>query len=260
MAQNAPGPVAVSRLVAEGARAIKIEPPWGDPLAALSPAWYDELHQGVAIERLDLKSTDGQTRLGTLLSGADVFLASHRPSALQRLGLDAAALHARFPALRHLNIVGDTANPEEAGHDLTYLARAGLIDRSMPLTLFADMAGAERTHAVITAMADQPGAARVVGLFNVLRDLAVPLRHGLTARGGPLGGDNPAYALYHTRDGMIAVAALEPHFRSALYSGLGLPDGADLGPVFLDRTAKEWEQWAKERDVPLVRCQSPSST
>lgn len=260
MAQNAPGPVAVSRLVAEGARATKIEPPSGDPLAALSPAWYDELHKGVAIVKLDLKSTDGQARLAALLTGADVFLASHRPSALQRLGLDAKSLHTRFPALRHLNIVGDTANPEEAGHDLTYLARAGLLDRSMPLTLFADMAGAERTRAVIREIEDQPGAARVVGLFDVLRDLAAPLRHGLTARSGHLGGANPAYGIYTAQDGMIAVAALEPHFRSALYSGLGLPDGADLGAIFLTRSAKEWEQWAKERDVPLVRCQPPSST
>lgn len=260
MAQNAPGPVAVSRLVAGGARAIKIEPPWGDPLATLSPTWYDELHQGVTIERIDLKSAIGQSRLEMLLTDADVFLASHRPSALQRLGLDAASLHARFPTLRHLNIVGDTADPEDAGHDLTYLARAGLLDRAMPLTLFADMAGAERARAVINEMASEPGAARVVGLFDVLRDLAAPLRHGLTGRAGPLGGGNPAYALYNTRDGIIAVAALEPHFRSALYDGLGLPDGADLGPIFLHRTAKEWEQWAKKRDVPLVRCQAPSST
>ena len=260
MAQNAPGPVAVSRLVAEGARAIKIEPPWGDPLASLSPAWYGELHKGVRVECVDLKSTDGQTRLGTLLADADVFVASHRPAALARLGLDADSLHARFPALRHLNIVGDMANPDEAGHDLTYLASAGLIDRSMPLTLFADMAAAERTRAVITEMADKPGATRVVGLFDVLRDLAAPLRHGLTTRGGHLGGGNPAYALYDAKDGMIAVAALEPHFRSALYNGLGLPDGADLHAIFLTRTAEEWEQWAKERDVPLVRCQTPSST
>jgi len=100
----------------------------------------------------------------------------------------------------------------------------------------------------------EPGGVRVVGLYDVLRDLAVPLRHGLTAAGGPLGGGNPAYAVYATKDGTIAVAALEPHFRSALYEGLGLPDGADLRAIFLNRTAREWEQWAKERDVPLVRC------
>ena len=119
IAQNVPGPVAVSRLVAEGWRAVKIEPPSGDPLASLCKPWYEELHQGIAVERIDLKSLDGAARLRTLLADTDVFFASQRPSALGRLGLDAATLQAQFPSLRHVHIVGDTANVEEPGHDLT---------------------------------------------------------------------------------------------------------------------------------------------
>lgn len=257
IAQNAPGPVALSRLVAGGARAIKVEPPWGDHLAMLSPSWYDELHAGVPIERLDLKSPAGKARLDTLLRDADLFLASHRPSALARLALDAVSLQSRFSQLRHVNIVGDTADPEEPGHDLTYLARAGLLGHTMPLTLFADMATAERARAAIVEVMQEPGGRRVIGLFDVVRDLGAPLRHGLTIAGGPLGGGNPAYALYETKAGRIAVAALEPHFRAALYEGLALPDGADLHAVFLERTAKEWEEWAKSRDVPLVECLAP---
>jgi crotonobetainyl-CoA:carnitine CoA-transferase CaiB-like acyl-CoA transferase len=252
MALNVPGPVAVARLVAGGALAIKIEPPWGDPLATLCPAWYDELHRGVRIERVDLKTSDGRQRLTPLLADAMVFLASHRPSALQRLGLDAATLHAAFPALAHVNVVGDTANPEEPGHDLTYQARVGLLQREMPLTLLADMVGAERAHAAVTSAARQPGSSCVVGLYDALRDLAAPLHHGLTAVGGYLGGANPAYGLYHAREGRIAVGALEPHFRSRLYEGLGLADGADPSGVFRSRTAAEWEQWAADRDLPLV--------
>src|SRR5687768_6542097 len=112
MAQNVPGPVAVARLVADGWRAIKIEPPFGDPLARLCPAWYDELHRGVTVEPLDLKSDAGAARIKALLADSDVFLASHRPSALGRLALDAATLGRQFPSLRHVNIVGDTAHPE----------------------------------------------------------------------------------------------------------------------------------------------------
>ena len=44
IALNVPGPVAVARLVADGAQAIKIEPPWGDPLDGLCKPWYDDLH------------------------------------------------------------------------------------------------------------------------------------------------------------------------------------------------------------------------
>jgi alpha-methylacyl-CoA racemase len=252
MAQNVPGPVAIARLAAGGASAVKIEPPGGDPLADICKPWYDELHAGIRVERLDLKSREGMARLKALLHDTDLFLASHRPSALRRLGLDAASLQSEFPALRHVNIVGDIATPEEPGHDLTYQGRAGLLRRDMPLTLIGDMVGAERAHAVMLSVMHEPGASRVVGLFDALNDLSAPLRHGLTADGGHLGGGNPAYRLYRAREGMVAVAALEPHFRARLYEGLGLNDGADPSALFVTKTAAEWEAWATERDLPLV--------
>jgi len=85
MAQKVPGPAAVARLVAGGAVAIKIEAPWGDPLEGLCQSWYDELHAGVTVARLDLKTADGMRSLMDLLGSADVFIASHRPAALERL-------------------------------------------------------------------------------------------------------------------------------------------------------------------------------
>jgi crotonobetainyl-CoA:carnitine CoA-transferase CaiB-like acyl-CoA transferase len=102
-----------------------------------------------------------------------------------------------------------------------------------------------------------PGAVRVVGLFDALRDLAAPLYHGLTGPGRHLGGANPAYGIYATRDGAVAVGALEPHFRARLFVGLGLPDGADPSAVFVTKTASEWEAWALERDIPLVSVKTP---
>jgi alpha-methylacyl-CoA racemase len=260
MALNVPGPVAIARLVAEGARAIKIEPPWGDPLEGLCKTWYDDLHRGITVERIDLKGSEGATRARSLLADNDVFFASHRPSALARLGLDAASLRVAFPSLRHINIVGDRSNPEEPGHDLTYQARAGLLGalsgvegrNALPRTLVADMVGAERAHAAVKDAMSHPGASRIVGLYDALRDLAAPLRHGLTAAGGHLGGGNPAYGVYAAREGTVAVAALEPHFRSRLYESLGLADGDDPSGVFATKTALEWEQWAAARDLPLV--------
>jgi crotonobetainyl-CoA:carnitine CoA-transferase CaiB-like acyl-CoA transferase len=252
MAQNVPGPVAVSRLVVEGATAIKIEPPWGDGLAALCQPWYDQLHVNVRVVRLDLKNAIGIAALKQFLADSDVFLASQRPSALARLQLDAASLAREFPQLRHVNIVGDTANPEEPGHDLTYQARAGLVRNVMPLTLLADMAGAERAHATIKDLMHEPSGSRVVGLYDTLRDLAAPLDHGLTAPAGHLGGGNFSYRIYDTRDGMIALGALEPHFRARLYEGLGVSEGDDPSAVFLTKTAIEWEHWASTLDLPLV--------
>jgi alpha-methylacyl-CoA racemase len=113
-------------------------------------------------------------------------------------------------------------------------------------------------------MQQPPGSTRVIGLADAVHDLAAPLRHGLTADGGLLGGGNPAYALYDTRDGTIAVAALEPHFRARLYESVGLDDGADPSGVFKTKSAVEWEQWALTRDLPIVavraeRGQTPKS-
>lgn len=253
IAQNVPGPVAVAKLVRRGAHAIKIEPPSGDQLATLCPRWYDELHEGMQVERVDLKSAAGMNTLKTFLGSADLFIASQRPAALERLGLDAPAMGRAFPALRHLNIVGDTAHPDQSGHDLTYLAQHGLVSDSMPLTLIADMVGAERAAtAAIELMQSPPGTSRVVGLADAIADLAAPLRHGLTAPGGPLGGGNPAYRLYAARDGSIAVAALEPHFRARLYELLDVPDGTDLSAAFATKSAREWERWARDHDLPIA--------
>jgi alpha-methylacyl-CoA racemase len=253
IAQNVPGPVAVSRLVRAGARAIKIEPPAGDPLAALCPAWYLELHRGVDVHRLDLKAADGMAALRAMLPSCDLLIASQRPAALERLGLDAMALGRDFPNARHLNIVGDTAHPEHAGHDLTYLAQHGLVRGVLPLTLIADMVGAERACTAATELMRQPpGSSRVVGLADAIHDLAAPLRHGLTVPGGPLGGGNPAYGLYAAREGTVAVAALEPHFRERLFASMGLADGADPSRVFKTRSAVEWEHWARTHDLPIV--------
>ena len=200
IAQNVPGPVAVSRLVQRGARAIKIEAPAGDQLATLCPAWYAELHDGVDVHRIDLKSPAGMTSLRSMLSACDVFIASQRPAALERLRLDAASLASDFPDARHLNIVGDTAHPDQAGHDLTYLAQHGLLGEAMPLTLIADMVGAERAYSAAIELMQQPGgASRVVGLANAVHDLAAPLRHGLTAPGGLLGRESRICDLRHPR-------------------------------------------------------------
>ena len=180
-------------------------------------------------------------------------MASQRPAALARLGLDAATLARDFPTLRHLNIVGEIADPERAGHDLTYLAQHGLLRDAMPLTLIADMVGAERAYtAAIELMHEPPGSSRVVGLADAIHHLAAPLRHGLTRPGGHLGGGNPAYGVYAAREGAIAVAALEPHFRARLYELLALPDGADPSSAFKARTAAEWETWALHHDLPIV--------
>jgi len=253
IAQNLPGPLAVARLKQAGASVVKIEPPAGDPFLVLSPAWHAELHDGIAIERWDLKSDAGRARVTTLLEDTDLLISSQRPSTLKRLGLDAAALRERFPRLRTLQIVGSVRDPEHAGHDLTYQAKAGLVGDAMPRTLAADVMGSERAFAGALALLRQPpGSSMDVGLVESLDPLLASLRHGLTTPNGTLGGGAARYQLYVAKEGRVAVAALESHFEARLYEQLGAPANSDLALHFLEQTDVEWEAWAHERDLPIV--------
>lgn len=256
MALNAPGPVAMARLRTAGAEVIKVEPPAGDPLATYCPAWYRELHEGVRVETIDLKHPDGRQQLRQLLSDTHVFVTSQRPSALARLGLDAGTLLApncRLCHLRYLSIVGERAQPEIPGHDLTYLAKAGLLGRELPRTLMADVLTGEHAFATALLLLRQPeGSYAEVGLFDTLRELVAPLRHELTGPGRLLGGSLPGYGVYDAQEGRVAVAALETHFQQRLYHELNLTEGSDLTPVFRERSARDWQAWAEARDLPLI--------
>ena len=261
LALNAPGPVAAARLVRLGAEVTKIEPPSGDAMVRAAPKWYESLCRGQTVLRLDLKDAGGRAQLDRLLAKADLLLASFRPSALQRLGLDWESLHARHPRLCFVGIIGYLPPQEErTGHDLTYQSDFGLLrPPEMPPTLFVDLAGAERAVSMALALLNK--AARTgdagcawVSLHECARDLAEPLKAGLTSVGGMLGGGYPMYGFYRAGDGWIAIAALEPHFAERLLSELGLKkaDRAELERVFLQRGAADWEIWAAERDLPLV--------
>ena len=250
IALNAPGPIAASKMRDAGATVTKVEPPSGDPLEGYCRGWYASLHDGIAIERLDLKSGQGRLRMGVLLRDADLFLSSQRPAALARLGLDAATLP---PHLRSLNIVGELERPQIPGHDLTYLARTGLLGRELPRSVIADVLGAEEAFATALLLLRQPpGSRAAVGLYDSLAPLLAPLKHGLTGPGTLLGGKLPAYGIYETREGRIAVAALEPHFQQRLYEELQLPFGSALAAAFRAQTAQQWQAWAIDRDLPIT--------
>lgn len=267
LAQNVPGPAAAARLQSFGASVVKVEPPNGDPLASANPAWYESLAAGQEVFRLDLKSDTGRDRLDEHLADADVLLTSNRLAALARLGLGPEELGARYPRLCYVAITGYPAPLEDApGHDLTYLADLGLLSPpEMPRTLLADLAGAERavsaTFALLLDRERGMGAGYAeVPLSGAAEFFAEPLWYGITKPGAHLGGGFPGYGLYKTRDGWIAVAALEAHFWENLLRELGLREATreDLEEAFMQRMAEEWEYWAKERDLPLAAVRDAS--
>jgi alpha-methylacyl-CoA racemase len=258
---NLPAPAASARLQQLGARVTKVEPPDGDPLEAASPEWYGRLTDGQSVLRLDLKAPADRDRLHGLLATCDVFLTSTRPAALARLGLAWSKLEGRHPRLAQVAIVGYPRPHENvAGHDLTYLARLGLLSPpGLPRTLLADLGGAERavSAAIGLLLCRERGHAEryaEVALAESAAFFAGPWEFGMTGEGGLLGGGSPFYGLYPARGGWVALAALEPHFQERLLAELDLagPDAQALAERFRSRAPAEWEAWANARDLPLA--------
>lgn len=268
IAINLPGPAAVARLAGQGASVITVLPPSGDPMEQFAKPYYDELHVGQEVRRVDLKSEAGRAEVDELLCATDVFVTSSRPSALRRLGLDFASVHERHPQVCQVDIVGYPGEQAEtAGHDLTYQAGTGLLgEGSMPTTLVVDLAGSERaaaeaSAALVARARVGDGVRREVPLSDLAHTMSRPLAHGLTAPGALLGGGLPVYGIYDTADGQVALAALEPHFTAQLLDALRLvPEDLTrerLAEVFAERTAGEWSTWAAEHDIPLTPITTP---
>lgn len=266
LALNLPGPAALMRCRAMGAECLKFEPPAGDPMRHYNITAYAALHAGVDVRTVDLKQSEGQAALHEALARTDVLLTSFRPSALAKLGLDRAALQARHPRLSQVAIVGAAgARAEEPGHDLTYLADAGLVTgTALPPTLYADMGGALLAseavlQAVIQARATGRGVHHEVALNDAAQWLALPRTWGLTVPAGAVGGAHAGYRVYPCADGRVAVAALEPHFAARLCDAAGLPQ-ADMADAATHRAIAAWlagrtraalDALAHARDIPL---------
>ena len=276
LALNLPGPAALMRCRRMGATCVKLEPPWGDPMAHYSPAAYAQLHQGVKVIEADLKSDSGQKLLQRELAKTDVLLTSFRPSALEKLGLGWSKLHPAYPSLSQVAIVGGPGErAEEPGHDLTYLADNGLVPGiELPATLYADMSGSlMASEAVLQAALLQQeryagtGTAHTgvfieVALSQAAQYLALPRQWGLTQLGGSVGGAHAGYAVYRCKDGRVAVAALEPHFAAALCTAAGAPASDSramfepatheaIAAFFATQTRRQLDRLALERDIPL---------
>jgi crotonobetainyl-CoA:carnitine CoA-transferase CaiB-like acyl-CoA transferase len=277
LALNLPGPAALMRCRSMGASCVKLEPPArpgapvnsGDPMQLYAPQAYADLHEGVRVLTVDLKSTQGQTRLHRELAKTDVLLTSFRPSALQRLGLSWKKLHQQYPALSQVAIVGGPGTLAEVpGHDLTYLAEHDLINGlHLPPTLFADMSGAlMASEAVLQAVLQQrsngKGMYREVALSDAAAWLALPRTWGLTQPEGTVGGAHAGYRVYACQDGRVAVAALEPHFAAALCAATNIPF-TNASDMLDDATHQALTRWlrrqscaalqdlAHEKDLPL---------
>ncbi len=180
-------PVAGALLADWGADVIRVEKPDGDPYRGLMTQGIGSDGGGVNLSialanrgkrslAIDVKQAAGQEVLHKLLENADVFLTNLRPGALQRLGLDAGQLLARYPKLVYARGHGFGVRGPDAdqpGYDASaFFARGGLADALTP---------PDREYPISQrgAMGDRNGAmALAFGIAGAL------LRRQRTGRGG----------------------------------------------------------------------------
>ncbi len=117
------GPVTTWRLGQYGAEVIKLESPEGDlmrGLGGLSPTGqhsgaYLHFNRGKQNICLDLKHPAAREVVQRLVASVDVVVANMRPQALERLGLDAAAVRSAHPEKIYCLITGYGTDGPYAG-------------------------------------------------------------------------------------------------------------------------------------------------
>ncbi len=261
----------------------------GDDGVSGAPNPWDVLNRNRLGIAVDLRDPDGAAFVRSLAVDADVFIEGNRPGVTERLGLGPDDLIGVNPRLVYARMTGwgqDGPMADRAGHDLNYLALAGVLAHvgregqppTPPLNLVGDFGGggmvlvagvlaalierstSGRGQVVDAAMVD--GAALLMGpLFGAWASGFWSAERGTNL----LDSGAPFYDCYRCSDDRwIAVAAVEPQFFSELIDGLGLdpnglPDQHDrtrwpelrgrIAAVVASRTRDDWAEVFAERDA-----------
>ena len=269
-----PGPFAGMMLADMGARVIAVDRKGGGGLPV------DINRRGKESVALNLKTEEGLDILKKLVGEADAIFEGFRPGVMEKLGLGPDVLHAINPALVYGRMTGwgqDGPEAHTAGHDINYIARAGVLGTLgtadaapiAPLNLIGDYGGGALflvvgiLAAIIDAKSSGKGrvvdAAMVDGSALLMSLFASFQASGLWDgnRGTTmLSGGAPFYGVYETADGKyMAAGPIEPQFAAVFYDKIGLPEfmamhmstpdwpdmRKQIAGIFKTKTRAEWE-------------------
>jgi crotonobetainyl-CoA:carnitine CoA-transferase CaiB-like acyl-CoA transferase len=244
LSRQLPGPFCSTLLADLGMDVLVVTAP-DDPFALGIPF----LARNKRSLTLDLKTDAGREIFHRLAAGADVVLEGFRPGVADRLGVGWDALRAGNPRLVYCAITGygqDGPYRNRAGHDINYLAQAGVLAYAGPAggppalagVPFADVAAGSLMAAVgiLAALAARATTGRGQLVDVAMLDGAAALNvygillhhlHGQAPGRGTaqLTGHHPCYAVYETRDGRhVTIGAYEPHFWATLCRHFGRED------------------------------------
>ena len=289
-----PGPYLTMVLADMGADVVKIEDPkLGDYLRSFPPGKggmsgrYLAINRGKRSLALDLKAAPARDAFLKMVEQADVVVESFRPGVMDKLGLSYATLAARNPKIIVCSISGfGQTGPYalRAGHDLNYIALAGVLGMTgpaggapqMPGVQIADLAGGALWGAttILGALVgrDRNGKGAHLDISMCEGSLALlaselgNLFCGARPTRGTemLNGAAACYGVYRTKDDRyLSVGALEPKFWIALNQAIGRAPNvaeivgdaamqkktrAELQEIFATKTQAEWTSFFADRD------------
>lgn len=235
--QAVAAPITTGRLAAAGARVIKVERPEGGDFArdydvaanGVSSyfAWANAGKESIA---LDLRDPADLEVMWALLTSADVFVQNLAVGAIDRLGFDAASLHARNPRLIICDLSGygpDGPYATMKAYDLLVQAESGVISISgapgdygrIGVSMVDATTGLNASIGVMEALYRQQrtgeGAHLSTSLFESMADLmTVPLLHHDYLDKAPqrIGLAHPSispYGAFDTADGQTVLISIQ---------------------------------------------------
>jgi crotonobetainyl-CoA:carnitine CoA-transferase CaiB-like acyl-CoA transferase len=266
-----PGPLATQLMAQAGARVVKIERPGGDELRSYAPrygedsAYFAVLNHGKECLTADLKDPLGLERVRELARECDVLVEQFRPGVMDRLGLGYEAVSATNAAVIYCSISGyGQQGPlaAVAGHDLNYMAAAGLLsltsEPALPPVLIADLAGAaqpaviEMLLALVRRERTGQGARIDVSMArNLFNLIPYQIARGFLSGEWPqpaddlVTGGSPRYNVYWAADGRsVAVAAIEDRFWARFCALAELPEDSTREMVAEHLARHPAQYWA----------------
>jgi len=290
LSMNLPGPYMTWLLALMGAEIVKVENPAGGDYARVlgggkNTPYFEAVNRNKKSLTLNLKHPEGQRLFRKLMAVYDTIVEGFRPGTMAQFGLDFAALAPNHPRLIYVSISGygqDGPYRSRAGHDINYLALAGILgmtgtregNLALPGIQVADLAGGSlmalcgMLAAVIQREKTGQGQFIDTSMFHGSLSLATMVFAGIDAgleQPLPgkmlLNGRFPCYGLYATADDLfMSLGALEYKFWENFCRATGRDDlltqqfggpeiVAEVSQIFRSRSRREWIELMKDADA-----------
>ena len=292
-----PGPFGTHLLSQMGAEVIKVESPkrmdytrYDNPKIGEDSSLFHTINLSKEPLLVDYQSEEGYAKIVEEIKTSDVIVEQFRPGAMKSFKLDFDTVKAINPNIVYISVTGfgqTGAYSHKAGHDLNFIATAGLLDMNrdsngkpvIPGFQIGDIAGSYLVmNACTTGLLAQRLQQKPQFVDVSLTDAAVPfnaipfgmLQGGVDYHKAPaLSGLFVNYDVYKCADGKwMALGAFELKFwnrfceiveredwkaKSHAELSVSVFDKQGIIDVFKSKTRDEWSELTKDEDI----CISP---